>query len=151
MEIDDTLTTANSSYDCKIVQQPGTGTSYTLQPMFDAWAGTAGIRLFPGTVYLCADSAVRFPTSHIPLAKFEHLHQVDSRRRQSGYSPRLYPAALGDCLLAWVYRWSDDDVGREFVGNLEECSAPRLLEVVAPIGIKRAFGAGTLCVRFIAA
>ena len=39
-------------YNCEIIDQPDTGTSCLLQPMFDGWAGTAGIRLFPGTVYL---------------------------------------------------------------------------------------------------
>jgi hypothetical protein len=118
--------------------------------MFDAWAETVGVRLFPGTAYLCADVAIEFPPVHISLDDFEHLHSVPARREQAGYAPRLYPVALANCLLAWVYRWSDDDARLDFVGDLEEsCEASRVLEIVAPVSIKQAVGVNWVSLRFL--
>jgi hypothetical protein len=122
-----------------------------MQPMFDAWAGSAHIQLHPGTVYLCASSPVNFPQAFISLAEFEHLHGASNRRGQTGYSPRLYPVAIADCLLGWVYRWSEDDPELGFVGSIGSCDARKLLEVLCTIGVKRAFGTGPLDIRFIAA
>ena len=122
-----------------------------LQPMFDAWAGVAGVPLFPGTAYLCAEAAVQFPKRYISLTEFEHLHSAQHRRRQPGYSPRLYPIELSGCILAWIFRWSDDDPGLGFIGDLGDCEAPRLLEVIAPVSIKVALAVPHLAIRFVAA
>jgi len=140
-----------AAYQCAVVDEPGTGTSRYMEPMFNAWAGTAGVRLYPGTIYLCAPAPVRFPDRYIPLADFEHLHSAAHQRSRKGYSPRLYPVILASGVLAWVFRWSADDPGLGFVGNLGTCEANRLLEVIAPIGVKRAFGSLELSLRFIAA
>ena len=137
-------------YRCTILQEPGTGTSKLLQEMFDAWAKTVGLQLFPGTVYLCADDPVQLPSAYIPLAEFEHLHEANHRRAQAGYSPRLYPIALAGALLAWVFRWSEDDVKFRFIGNHSTCPAPKLLEVVAPCGVKKELGNLELSLDFIA-
>jgi len=139
------------TYRCAIVEERGTGTSGLMEPMFDAWAGTAGVRLHPGTVYLCAPSPVQFPEQHIPLTDFEHLHAAAHQRSRRGYSPRLYPVILAGGLLAWVFRWSADDPGLGFLGDLRTCEAARLLEVIAPISVKKAFGTLHLSVQFVAA
>ena len=119
--------------------------------MFDAWAGTARVQLYPGTVYLCTAAPVAFPSQFISLLEYEHLHSVDTRRQQNGYSPRLYPIALANSVLAWVFRWSANDPGLGFVGDLGDCAAANLLEVIAPIGVKRAFGNARLSIQFVAA
>lgn len=137
-------------YSCSVVQHNGTGTSRLLQPMFDAWAGTAGVRLFPGTAYLCADSRLQFPGEFIDLAPFEHLHGIPNRRPQQGYAPRLYAVAVGGALLAWVYRWSADDVHNGFLGKLGQCEPANLAEVVASVSIRRAIGTVAVSLRFLA-
>lgn len=139
------------TYDCDIIDQPGTGTSHLLQPMFDGWAGTASIPLFPGTVYLCADRPVKLPSAHIDLREFEHLHAVGHRRSLQGYWPRLYPISVANCLLAWVFRWSDDDPGNNFLGRVGACDPVRVLEVIAPVSLKRAFGLARVSLQFLAA
>lgn len=139
------------TYDCEIIDQQGTRTSCLLQPMFDAWAGTAGIRLFPGTVYLCADRPVELPVRHIDLREFEHLHTAGHQRTYGGYSPRLYPVSIADCLLGWVYRWSADDPKNNFLGGVGACDPARVLEIIAPVSLKRAFGAARVSVDFVAA
>lgn len=138
-------------YLCSVVEQPGTRTSYLLQAMLDAWAGLAGIRLCPGTAYLCADSVVQFPADYLSLESFEHLHSAGHRRSQKGYSPRLYPVVLAGAQKAWVYRWSADDPGLGFVGDHGNCEAGRLLEIIAPLNIRASFGIARLTLSFAAA
>jgi hypothetical protein len=117
--------------------------------MFDAWAETAGVRLQPGTVYLCSNTPVAFPSSFISLDPFEHLHSVAFRRKQRGYSPRLHPISVANSFLAWVYRWSADDVALGFNGGFSDCGANRLLEVIAPIHFKNGLGNPVLTISFL--
>jgi hypothetical protein len=118
--------------------------------MLDAWAQSVGVTLFPGTIYLCADSIVQFPRQYLSLARFDYLHTAHERRRQAGYAPRLYSVSLADTLLAWAYRWSDDDVEHSFIGKLGSCEAGRLLEVIAPVSIRAAIGTTPMPLRFLA-
>jgi hypothetical protein len=118
--------------------------------MFDAWAGTAGISLFPGTVFLCAEEPLHLPAQFISLDPCEHLHAANYRRAQEGYSPRLYPVSLGNCIPAWVFRWSEDDSELGFLGDLPDCEPLRLLEVIAPFSLKVGFGVERLTLRFLA-
>ncbi|MEE9208792.1 MAG: hypothetical protein V3U67_10575 [Gemmatimonadota bacterium] len=137
-------------YECVVVAGSGTGSSHHLQRMFDTWAETLGIDLHPRTAYLCASEAIELPENHISLAEFEHLHPVDPRRRQPGYSPRLYEVLLDESVQAWVYRWSDDDPGLGFVGDLKTCKATNILEVIAAVSIRTTFGASqTLSLDFL--
>ena len=136
--------------ECVVVSEPGTRTSSILQPMFDAWAKTLGIHLFPGTAYLCANRAIELPENRISLAEFERLHSADFRRHQPGYSPRLYEVLLDDSVQAWVFRWSDDDPGLGFVENLPTCAATHLLEVIAPLSIQTTFVAPEVSLDFVA-
>ena len=79
--------------------------SRLLQPMFDGWAGTAGIRLFPGTVYLCADRPVELPDRYVDLREFEHLHAVGHRRSQQGIAKagnRYIPAMGIEIAWGWL-------------------------------------------------
>jgi len=127
-------------YECAVVLEPGTGTSSILQPMFNAWAETVGIHLFPGTAYLCANRTIELPKNPISLAPYQHLHAAGFRRGQQGYSPRLYEVRLAGSVQAWVYRWSDDDAGFGFVGDLPSCNGERILEVISPVSIRQTFG-----------
>ncbi len=138
------------SYSCQVVEQPRTRRSWRLQPLFDAWAGTVGTHLYPGTAYLCAERSVAFPEGHVSLAQFEHLHSADHQRERPGYSPRLYAVTLAGCQLAWVYRWSNDDPANGFLGEHGGCDPRRLLEVVAPVHIRDAFRVSQLSLSFVA-
>ena len=131
-------------YTCMVVEKPGTRTSYLLQPMFNAWAGTAGLTLFPGTVYLCSDEPVQMPEAYLSLQAFEHLYLAPHQRARGGYSPRLYPVSISRALLAWVLRWSADDPELGFRGNHGGCEAERLLEVIAPVAIRGTSGRARL-------
>lgn len=140
-----------SEWLCTLVKERGTQTSGQLQPMFDAFAGTARVSLFPGTAYLCADAPISFPDHNVPLTAFEHLSMADHQRGRLGYSPRLYPVSLGGRILAWVFRWSADDVRFDFIGPMPSCVAENLVEVISPVGLNRAIGSGTFSMRFVAA
>jgi hypothetical protein len=116
----------------------GTGSaSRLLQPMFAAWAETAGVHLSPGTANGCADADIRFPGTFVSLAHFAHLIAEPTRRRQAGLAPRLFPAVVNDSVPVWLFRWSADDVRLGFVGSTDRCRADRHVELLATVSFRR--------------
>jgi hypothetical protein len=118
----------------------GTGSaSRFLQPMFAAWAETAGVHLSPGTANGCADADIRFPDTFVSLAPFAHLiaEPAGRRRLQPGFAPRLFSAVVNDSVRVWVFRWSADDVRLEFVGSTDRCRADRHVELLATVSFRR--------------
>jgi hypothetical protein len=111
--------------------------SRLLQPMFDAWAETARVHLYPGTANGCADADIRFPDTFVSLAPFAHLIAESTRRRQAGLAPRLFPAVVNDSVPVWLFRWSADDVQLGFVGSTDRCRADRHVELLATVSFRR--------------
>jgi hypothetical protein len=65
---------------------------------------------------------------------------LEARRTQDGYDPRLYPVLVSRAILAWVFRWSVDDVANRFVGSTEACAAARHLEFLSSLSFRSALG-----------
>jgi hypothetical protein len=135
---------------CRVIPGDGNGTSYYLQPMFDTWARTVGVTLFPGTVYLAAPHAVRYPAQGVDLTDFVTKSVRDCGHDQRpGFSPRLHPVSLGHCLAGWVYRASAEDPGNQPVEPLGGMPANRVMEVVTTVHVKGALGVVELDVTFL--
>ena len=111
--------------------------------MLDAWAGSRGIRLYPGTANACSSQDLTFPQYHSSLSAFQHLFQLEQRRRQPGFAPRLYHIRIligAHPVFAWIFRWSENDSGLGFVGDTLACQAARSLEIVAMVGVRADLG-----------
>ena len=125
--------------ECRL--QAGTQTAGRfLQPVFDSWARTAGIRLFPGTANGCAATLPDFPTRFLTLRPHANLLALEGRRNQQGDDPRLFPVPINGAVLGWVFRWSADDVANGFVGGTEHCQVARYLEIVSLVSFRHALG-----------
>jgi CTP-dependent riboflavin kinase len=102
-----------------------------LSPMFDAWGASKGISLYPGTLNLCADDAVVVPNEFESLDEVKHLVIPEWRQFQTGFSPRLYPVLLNSSEVAWLFRWSEQDFLKCFVGNSDNCLPEHRCEIIS--------------------
>jgi hypothetical protein len=130
------------SIECRLQEGTGTAGRY-LRPVFDAWARTAGVILCPGTANGCAEAGFTLPDKFVSLSEHADLLALEGRRFQPGYDPRLYPVLVNEAVLAWVFRWSADDVSLSFVGTTSSCAGPKQLEIIAGISFRHGLGLAT--------
>ena len=121
-------------YNCVLAD--GTGTAGPrLTAWFQAWASSQGIALEPGTLNLCADRDVLPPSRFLSLRPWDAALQLQFRKQQTGYDPRLYPIVLEGSQRAWLFRWSHLTDLHNFVGDTPSCTRLRRCEVIAEVNL----------------
>ena len=107
----------------------------TLFPMFDAWAKSRGIEIFPGTLNLRSEKRLNLPAEYINLLRWDDLLKPHPIKQKVGYSPRLYPVRING-LEAWLFRWSDDAHLENIVGDRPACPRELFCEVISRHNLK---------------
>jgi hypothetical protein len=115
-------------YRCHKIAGTGTASRY-LTPLFQAWAESRRVEVLPGTLNLCADRDLVFPSGHISLRPWDWALDMPERKGTPGYDPRLYFVVLNGH-AAWLFRWCEERHIPSFVGDTEGCLARRHCEIV---------------------
>jgi len=133
-------------YRCRVTDGTGTATD-ALGPLFHAWAASKRMELVPGTLNLCADRDLVFPSGHLSLRPWDAALNMPERKRTPGYDPRLYWVVLNSQYSGWLFRWSDEAHLANFVADTPGCLARRRCEVIAePPPLE---SAGEILLRFV--
>ena len=117
-------------YRCR--KTDGTGTAAeALGPLFQAWAASKKMEIVPGTLNLCADRDLVFPSGHLSVRPWDSALNMPQRKVTEGYDPRLYWVVLNSQHSAWLFRWSDEAHLPNFVADTPGCLARRRCEVIS--------------------
>ena len=116
-------------YRCRKTDGTGTATEL-LTPLFHAWASSRRIEIVAGTLNLCADRDLAFPSGHLSLRPWDSALNMPQRKTTPGYDPRLYFVVLNSRHPGWLFRWCDENHLSNFVGDTPGCSARRRCEVI---------------------